>query len=273
MTGQRNSLDGLHITTKKTAFPFPLATLGYFYAYLDSRYPICGQVRFRVMPDKATSAFDAGHDLLAPSGHPWHVSFARLLNTPAASGLMSVLVRDDLIREEDASYWLRTEHLHIHGNGRIVGLGRPFDVELNVKALVTFLGYGREAIRIPAQFKAELRTRFELHESYRTSADSYQYLSDLFHRRMGSCLRRRAATREGSCIASVARFQVHINGEFRARYVRVSSQQGRSPMYSASCGVPKIPRGEEESCSKTTSEQIRAIIALVRHFSNAFADT
>jgi hypothetical protein len=156
--------------------PFPSATLGYFYAYLNPRHPITGQVRFRVMPDKKTTEFDSGHDLLLPSGLPWKAAFTQLLRLPAASGLLNVLVRDGSIREEDAAHWLKSEHLRLTGRSTVV-LGDPFDLNLDAKSLSLRLGYGRDAVGIHVAWDISWRTQFELDQSYRKTDDSLRTIS------------------------------------------------------------------------------------------------
>ncbi|KAJ7735406.1 hypothetical protein DFH07DRAFT_987384 [Mycena maculata] len=74
--------------------PFPPHARGFFYAGPQPGLPpLAASIRFRCTPSPFPSSFEAGEDLLRPSGLPWQILLGHAATAP------SPVLRDQLLRE------------------------------------------------------------------------------------------------------------------------------------------------------------------------------
>ncbi|TFY59040.1 hypothetical protein EVG20_g7938 [Dentipellis fragilis] len=144
--------------------PFPPDTRGFFYYYPTSTPRVSddpdgrpenrlrvlvGEVRFRLTRTNDPACFAEGQDLRHADGLPWSIRFERIATSPAASELQAILLRDNLISEEQLererehvrrssvpSRRVGNDYLPYRGQQRrpsrrvMLGLGQPFSANL-----------------------------------------------------------------------------------------------------------------------------------------------
>ncbi|KAF8871891.1 hypothetical protein BD779DRAFT_437066 [Infundibulicybe gibba] len=115
--------------------PFPNHARGFFYYYRPPDLPFMASgLRFRVTPgiNALLANFDAGEDLLLPSGVPWQVAFPRIALSSFAKDLREHLLRSSAITQSQ----LDTCHQQFKGYLPVVpftlySLDQPFPISFS----------------------------------------------------------------------------------------------------------------------------------------------
>ncbi|KAJ7183945.1 hypothetical protein C8R46DRAFT_985118 [Mycena filopes] len=77
--------------------PFPAQSTGFLYFHRDpDAAPLEGSPRFRLSDNTLPSSFEAGQDLLLPTGIPWQIILPQLLR-PRFQQVVAQLQRENLI--------------------------------------------------------------------------------------------------------------------------------------------------------------------------------
>ncbi|KAJ7183933.1 hypothetical protein C8R46DRAFT_1309190 [Mycena filopes] len=114
---------------------FPPQTAGFLYFLRGAPdRPLEGTLRFRLSTDDRPSSFDAGTDLLLPTGLPWKLLLPQLLHHKLRK-VSAQLLRENLVTETDIE---RCQQ--VFGKGRkipptatlVFRLGQEFRVDFNV---------------------------------------------------------------------------------------------------------------------------------------------
>ncbi|KAJ7183974.1 hypothetical protein C8R46DRAFT_521477 [Mycena filopes] len=83
----------------RAAVPFPAQSAGFLYFHRErDAAPLEGSLRFRIAENKLPSSFEAGQDLLLPTGSPWQLILPQVLSARARlRPLGEQLLRENLI--------------------------------------------------------------------------------------------------------------------------------------------------------------------------------
>ncbi|KAJ6488949.1 hypothetical protein C8R45DRAFT_993252 [Mycena sanguinolenta] len=87
--------------------PFPPRSAGFLYYHRDrNAAPLEGSISFRVTSKSEPASFDAGHDLLLPSGLPWRIILPQIACHTELTALRAQLLQEKLVTETQLSQCL-----------------------------------------------------------------------------------------------------------------------------------------------------------------------
>ncbi|KAJ7155758.1 hypothetical protein C8R46DRAFT_1004988, partial [Mycena filopes] len=111
--------------------PFPADSAGFLYFHRDSEAaPLEGGLRFRLCSNGLPSSFEAGQDLLLPTGLPWQLILPQLLNSGLRK-LLEKLLSEKLVTATQISRCreLFGSRPHITPSSTLFRLGQEFPVD------------------------------------------------------------------------------------------------------------------------------------------------
>jgi hypothetical protein len=114
------------VSYDRNSYPFPAGCSGFLYHWPGSLGPVGAQLRFRVTGSRNPASFEAGHDLLLPSGVPWKRNVAALFGRDKVPAVQDVLVRDGLLRPQEIDFWRTCCTPTCRSTTDVVSVGDPF---------------------------------------------------------------------------------------------------------------------------------------------------
>jgi hypothetical protein len=132
------------ISSRGDMTAFPVGCSGFFYYWSGSLGPVGAQLRFRVTGSRDPSSFEAGHDLLLPSGVPWKRNVATLCGRDKVSAVQDVLVRDGVLAPHAIDFWRTSSTLMFNGTSDVVSVGNAFFVDFSTISRTVHIARGPE---------------------------------------------------------------------------------------------------------------------------------
>jgi hypothetical protein len=182
-------------TTKAAPQDFPAGTFGFLYVHVHPVHAALSQLRFRIAA--GADKFADGHDLMLPSGIPWHVAVPGLLANRTGAYVKDILVKDGLVSEENCDHW--AVRLGVNAHARLIVPGDSFEIGLDIRDITAHLVHGREWCTMRMEMPIKLRRILKsdpacmypcLHSGLTASLNacvSAVYASARVHRRIGGC--------------------------------------------------------------------------------------
>jgi hypothetical protein len=124
--------------------PFPVGSRGFWYFHPGTGGSAAAHLRFRITDAADPAAFEAGHDLLLPSGLPWRQNVVPLVRGEDSRALVALLVREGLVPADDIAGWQALSKLRLSKTSDVLAPGVPFVLDLTAHSKIVYVVRGAQ---------------------------------------------------------------------------------------------------------------------------------